>query len=224
VALKTRLRQHAPDWLLQWGYAVGMRLRPALARRSPLVMCFQESGIRQSKPVLPAGCTLTNIAAPEAPAEWIDTLVSAGIGVSADTWRADFTADPQTFVAGILCDGQLVGVSSLTRMPCRQPPAGLVTWVGIRREQQGKRLAGALISSCLDAAHARGLATVFLLTDDHRLAAIRTYLRGGFRPCLSSWDWTHLARWKRLHAQMRLPFSPCRDATHAASGGTVTVS
>jgi ribosomal protein S18 acetylase RimI-like enzyme len=188
-------------------------------------MCYEADRVAAPpSPALPQGCHVVDLAAPVAPAEWIATLVSAGIQVTDATWQADFASDPHTYVAGIRCGDALAGVSSLTQMPGRTPPAGLVSWVGIRPEFQGRRLGAALIAACLGAARARGLKTVFLVTDDHRVPAIRTYLRAGFRPCLSSWDWTHTPRWARLHRSLGMRPALCRDPRHAAPPDDVSVS
>jgi ribosomal protein S18 acetylase RimI-like enzyme len=211
-ALKTRLIRRSPDWLLGVVFRLGCRVSPALARRSPLVMCraSREVPVRPA----PAGYAAVSIDGPAAPAGWIETLRSAGIEVSAKTWTDDLV-DPLTRVTAVTFDGTIVGTASLAPLGKGTPRAGLVTWVGVRREHQGRGLGGPLVAACLAHAAASGLSPVLLVTDDHRTAAIRTYLGMGFQPCLNSWDWTHRPRWQRVRSALGLPAPACGDASHA---------
>jgi hypothetical protein len=58
--------------------------------------------------------------------------------------------------------------------------------------------------------------TVLLVTDDHRLPAIRTYLSTGFRPCPHSWDWTHRPRWTNVRRALKMAAPACSDRAHGA--------
>lgn len=208
------LKRSAPDWLTTVAFRAGLRVSPGLARRSSLAMCHVAR-----RPIdlgLAPGYNIGTLAGPSAPPEWIDTLASAGVQVTPETWIADLV-HPDAFAAVVRYEGQVAGTASLTPIKGTQPSVGLVTWVGIRKEHQGRGLGRPLVGACLDHARAAGMDTVLLVTDDHRLAAIKTYLAVGFRPCLGSWDWTHGPRWRGILAALGTRAEPCRDQAHAAA-------
>jgi len=68
------------------------------------------------------------------------------------------------------------------------PDGGELSWVAADPEHKGKRLGmavcAAVVARFLDAGYRR----IYLLTDDHRLAAIRVYLALGFEPFLARDD------------------------------------
>ncbi len=67
-------------------------------------------------------------------------------------------------------------------------------WVGTHPEHVGLRLGYEVSLAALQQAQSERRAAVWLLTDDHRVAAIKTYLRLGFVPVLT--DESHAARWR----------------------------
>lgn len=82
------------------------------------------------------------------------------------------------------------------------PYAGLAElgWVAVDREHRGQGLARVV---CLAVMHvaAREHQEIFLRTDDHRIAAIRTYLSLGFEPWM--YDASAPARWGALLEEVR---------------------
>jgi mycothiol synthase len=71
-----------------------------------------------------------------------------------------------------------------------------IGWVAALPEHQGRRLGRQItLAACLGA-RALGFNEVFLLTDDHRLPAIKTYLNLGFEPDL--WHESHPGRWQAI--------------------------
>jgi mycothiol synthase len=67
-------------------------------------------------------------------------------------------------------------------------------WVGTAPAHKGKRLGYEVSLAALKQAFSEGRAAAYLLTDDERIAAIKTYLRLGFVPVLT--DPSHACRWR----------------------------
>src|SRR5688572_8746844 len=78
--------------------------------------------------------------------------------------------------------GEPVATAQLHLRP-DEPYAGLAElgWVAVDREHRGQGLAKVVCLAVMHAA-ARDHQEIFLRADDHRLAAIRTYLSLGFEP------------------------------------------
>jgi mycothiol synthase len=64
----------------------------------------------------------------------------------------------------------------------RHPRGGELGWVAVDPAHRGRRLGQAVSAVATARLLAAGYRDVYLLTDDHRLPAIKTYLRMGFRP------------------------------------------
>ncbi|MFN3730358.1 MAG: GNAT family N-acetyltransferase [Fimbriimonadaceae bacterium] len=108
--------------------------------------------------------------------------------------RSEFVANPSvpiTFVAIHPVDG--VVATSSCQVLMGQP---YVHMVAARSSHKGKGLGLAVVTHCLQWHRENGATEVFLSTDDHRLAAITTYLRLGFRPHLTAPE--HELRWNRV--------------------------
>ncbi|HOQ30035.1 MAG TPA: GNAT family N-acetyltransferase, partial [Armatimonadota bacterium] len=65
---------------------------------------------------------------------------------------------------------------------------------------QGHRLAFHVCLAVLRYMRDRGFQETYLLTDDFRLPAIKTYLRLGFEPEIA--DPSHPARWQRILSEI----------------------
>jgi mycothiol synthase len=76
-------------------------------------------------------------------------------------------------------------------------------WVVVDPEHRGRGLGAAVCRAVLDFVRRLGHDHAFLLTDDFRLPAIRTYLRLGFEPALV--DPTHPARWAAIQRALAGP-------------------
>ena len=74
-------------------------------------------------------------------------------------------------------------------------------WVACLPEHRGRNVGYQVCLATLRHIAGRGFGSAFLLTDDERLPAIRTYLRLGFRPLIT--DISHAERWQRILAQIR---------------------
>jgi mycothiol synthase len=88
---------------------------------------------------------------------------------------------------------------------------------------RGRKLGKLATLLAMDAACKAGAKSMFLSTDDNRLPAIRTYLGLGFHPCLGSWDFTHLSRWKRATEQSVPRLSFCTNPSHYSLWARVPV-
>jgi mycothiol synthase len=105
---------------------------------------------------------------------------------------------PATFV--VEYDGQVVATASALFEADSAPATGVVHWVAVHPAQAGKRLGYIISLAVLHEFARRGCRDALLRTDDHRLAAIRTYLNLGFLP--DHEDPTHLERWVRVNERL----------------------
>jgi len=96
--------------------------------------------------------------------------------------------------------GQVIATASVLLEPNNSPGTGVIHWVAVHPEQQGKRL-GYLVSLVVLHEFVRqGCRDALLRTDDHRLPAIKTYLGLGFLP--NDADPTHQDRWARVNERL----------------------
>ncbi|HZO87655.1 MAG TPA: GNAT family N-acetyltransferase [Chthonomonadaceae bacterium] len=112
--------------------------------------------------------------------------------------HAELVTDPdvkQTFV--ILFAGQPVATASAL-VPARSPEVGTIHWVGVDPAHRGQRLGYLISLAVLNEFVRLGCTSAQLLTDDHRLPAIKTYLKLGFVPELRGES--HGERWARITA------------------------
>jgi O-antigen/teichoic acid export membrane protein/GNAT superfamily N-acetyltransferase len=208
---KTAIRRHTPEWLLALVFGAARRVHPEIVRRSSLIMCSTPA-IGSTE--LPPGYQLASVVGPEPLQAWREALGAAGLSVTDEDWRRDFSNPDTADVFVLKVEAAVVATAGLTWNAART--RGLITWVGVSKAHQGKGLAGPLIAACLGRARSAGLPTVFLVTDDHRLPAIKTYLRAGFIPCLSTWDWTHRPRWRAIQKVLDVRFRNCANESHTA--------
>ena len=214
LSIKARLRHALPHWALDLAFSAGRLVQPGLSHRSSLKMCWVPDALPMIG-TLPADYEIVSIGGEVAPAAWVETLKAAGLSVTPATWTEDYCGNQKlTVVLGIMHRGTIVGTAGVKTLSPDMPATGLLTWVGLRPEHQGRGLAGPLVAACLRGARDAGAESVFLVTDDHRLPAIKTYLSAGFRPCLTSWDWTHRPRWRQASRRLRANVTWCQDFAH----------
>lgn len=75
-----------------------------------------------------------------------------------------------------------------------------VGWVAVDPSHQGKRLGYQITLAALYGVRSLGYKAAFLLTDDFRLPAVKTYLNLGFEPDLSHESYP--ARWEALQEKL----------------------
>jgi mycothiol synthase len=105
-------------------------------------------------------------------------------------------ADPaRSFV--VVGDGRPLATAQLApHADDRYAPTPELGWVAAAPDARGRGLGRLVCLAVMRAAAEAGHARIFLRTDDHRLPAIRTYLRLGFEPWLV--DPTAEARWRAV--------------------------
>ncbi len=176
----------------------------AEAPRSQLRMALQS--LDQLPEVdLPAGYSPARLRMGEVE-PWIAVLNSAGTLGTWDRERAE------RVVAGAPARVVQEGIHLLWRGPepvataCLthhgDTPEAELGWVAVSPAHRGRSLGRQICLVTLNYIRDQGYPSVFLLTDDQRLAAIRVYWGIGFRPRLADAD--HEGRWRDLTAALSL--------------------
>ncbi len=93
------------------------------------------------------------------------------------------------------------------------PAGGELGWVAGDADHAGKRLGRAVCAAAVARLLAAGYSCIYLLTEDYRLPALRTYLGLGFEPFLCGPDMK--GRWKAVCENVNWPFTPDRWPTSA---------
>jgi len=94
-----------------------------------------------------------------------------------------------------------IATASARLRPDRFPGSGYLHWVAVDPDHQGHRFGFLLSLAVLHIFEALGCADALLETQNHRLAAIQTYLKLGFLPEYR--DETHRERWETIQAALR---------------------
>lgn len=127
-------------------------------------------------------------------------IMNTGIGEwTADTCRERLTDDPRFLPEGLFFgtfEGKPVGSACAWRDTPDDWQVGCLHMVCVLPEHRGKGLGHALVLSVLGFLRDRGFKEVRLSTDDHRIAAIKSYLRLGFEPHCP--DDSHHERWRKV--------------------------
>jgi mycothiol synthase len=93
--------------------------------------------------------------------------------------------------------GAIVATALATHNPTAQFPfGGELSWVAAHPDHRGHRLGADASTAALRRMIDAGYRNIYLLTDDPRLAAIKTYLRMGFEPVINDKDMA--SRWERI--------------------------
>jgi ribosomal protein S18 acetylase RimI-like enzyme len=107
--------------------------------------------------------------------------------ITPETFRREFGADDDLLRERqfFLCDarGRAVGTATAWRVkPEDEPTRGLVHWVAVVPELQGRGLAKALMTAVCNRLRGLGYRGAQLITQEARVAAVGLYLAFGFRP------------------------------------------
>ncbi len=97
--------------------------------------------------------------------------------------------------------GRPIATASARLRHDRFPGSGYLHWVAVVPDHQGKRLGFFVSLAVLHTFTGLGCADAVLETQDHRLAAIKTYLALDFLP--EHRDETHRTRWEAIQAVLR---------------------
>lgn len=136
---------------------------------------------------------------------WSRCCLGGGLGVDEVGGAAydaimgqDETVAPERVFFAVAEDGEVVGTASLQLLG---EGRGQLHNVAVAEAYRGRGLARPLCRRVLEAAQAYGVTHIALTTDDHRLAAIRSYLACGFEPQLDG-DAALGARWEAVLARL----------------------
>ena len=114
--------------------------------------------------------------------------------------REDTLADRMLFIV----NPQGEKVATATAYATDDPELGQVHWVAVKREEQGKGLAKALIARVLQVMRSHGSTHACLHTQTVTWVAVRLYLNFGFRPTAQSAQ-EHAAGWRIIRALTEHP-------------------
>lgn len=99
-----------------------------------------------------------------------------------------------------LCDGEIVACAGVYRRQRDGRECWEIGWIASDPNHSGKGLGLQVTAAAVAHAQKREALPIYLLTDDHRLPALKTYLKVGFAPDLGH-D-TYAARWRRIFDQL----------------------
>ena len=156
-------------------------------------------------PPLPDGCTLRVMQPQDFPAV-AAVLDRAFADEDWDAARVAATLNEDQGVKQTLVvdfGGRPIGTASARLRPERFPGSGYLHWIAVDPDHQGQRLGFFLSLAVLHTFETLGCADAVLETQDHRLAAIHTYLTLGFLPEYR--DETHRERWAAITSKL----NPC---------------
>lgn len=181
--------------------------------RGPSILMVREHAGPAPEYPLPAGWTIRRYR-PGDEAEWVRIWMAADRFHDATPERFQQEFGDRTDALSermlFLCDpeGRAVGTATAWfGKPDVEPAYGMVHWVAIAPEVQGKHLAKPLMSAVMrrlaDLAHA----SVYLVTQQGRFEAVNLYLKFGFVPRIRNDD--ERTAWRCLRE--RLPGSPLDD-------------
>jgi len=122
-------------------------------------------------------------------------------------WRAELALPDGIFAATCEATGEVVATALASHRPTPLHPAGgELGWVAASPEHAGQGLGRAVSIAALRRLLDAGYCCVYLLTDDHRHAALATYLRLGFAPFICAPDME--GRWRAVCAALSRPCEP----------------
>lgn len=147
---------------------------------------------------MPDGYTLRTYQ-PGDEAAWA-SIMNTGIGEwTAELCRKELTSKPQFLSDGLffaISDGVPIGSACAWRMTENDVKDGCLHMVCVLPEHRGNRLGYLLTLAVMHYFRDNGYEKISLTTDDWRIAAIKTYLRLGFKPYY--YDDSHIKRWNAI--------------------------
>ncbi len=160
-------------------------------------------------PTLPDGYTLRGMQPEDVPAvaDVLDRAFADEVWDEARSWdeaRVAATLNEEQGVKQTLVidfRGRPIATASARLQPDRFPGSGYLHWVAVDPIHRGRRLGFFLSLAVLHTFTTLGCTDALLETQDHRLAAIHTYLKLGFLP--QHPDESHRSRWNAIRAALR---------------------
>lgn len=175
---------------------------PPLPAKQLFMVADAARAQRRAAPELPAGYELREFRPGDQPG-WVNLLAASGF----DGWTVAkfdaYTAEPERLAGSrvVECDGRLVAATFASQRSS-DPPQGALDYVVCHPEHQGRRLGLVVCAAAMEYLADAGYATISLLTDDWRLAAIKTYFNLGFEPVMTRIDMPD--RWLKVRQQLHL--------------------
>jgi mycothiol synthase len=153
--------------------------------------------------------TIQNSAEPVRPGVDLDTLLERYLS---------FVLPNGLFFAIHLVSGEAVATAGALHntRDGMFPFGGELGWVATMPTHQSKGLGSAVSAAATHRLIGAGYESIRVGTQDHRLAAIKVYLRLGFRPYVYAADMVE--RWRQICATLNWPFSPEESVVPAHSG------
>ncbi|GAB3743114.1 GNAT family N-acetyltransferase [Microlunatus parietis] len=151
---------------------------------------------------LPAAPNGTEVAGP-ADGDGLARLLTACFDEPWDIERVhrDLLDDPTVTRTFVLREGdRIIATASARTLPDRYPGAGYLHWVATDPADRGRGIGFAVVVAVLHRFAAESLGASVLETDDHRLAAIKLYLRLGYVPQYPEPD--HEGRWSAIFPRL----------------------
>ncbi|MCK5845191.1 MAG: GNAT family N-acetyltransferase, partial [Victivallales bacterium] len=122
-----------------------------------------------------------------------------------ETWRSLHALPDGIFVIASKVDDKIVATAMATHRTTEpHPSGGELGWVAASGDHAGKGLGRAVCIAVLNRYVDAGYKHIYLNTDDHRLAAIKIYLKLGFKPFIFASDMEE--RWKIVCDNLKWPF------------------
>lgn len=179
IADPQALRTELTNWLIQADLPPAKQLR----------MTLDANKIAGSKvPEIPEGFILRTFRPGDEEA-YIKLMQSAGF----EYWNQtlvqrvlDRTLDEGIFFLEEKATGTIAATAMANRLQSDQELGSELGWVGVDPVFRGKHLAAIVCSAVQERFCREGYTKAFLLTDDFRLPAIKTYLQLGWRPLVDS--------------------------------------
>jgi mycothiol synthase len=160
-------------------------------------------------PMLPAGYVLRTYR-PQDEGAYLDLMHGAGFthfdGEAVARWL-DKLLPGGFFLIEHRATGQLAATAMANHNPRPGHPfGGELGWVAGSPAHAGQRLGQAVCAAATARLLDAGYRRIYLLTDDWRLPAIKTYLRLGYVPYLCAPGMA--ARWQAVCAALEWPYTP----------------
>ena len=169
-----------------------------------LVMNWEYEGEEVTSFDLPEGVVIDTFAnRPDALNEWLD-IVQYGLtnGVENEAFYKlcmtdrEFYDEKLNFI--LVVDGN--AAATITIICDDNKKQGYIHMVACKPEYRGRGLGTILNKIAMNTLIEQGMKTAYLTTDDWRIPAIKSYLRCGFKPDLSTDNFKE--RWDKIYAEI----------------------
>ena len=164
-------------------------------------MRWENDGKKVQDLVIPDGVEIKNWTEIENPLDkWLD-IVQHGLTAKKENeeyfnfcmFRYEHYKVEDTFF--ILYNGEEVATITVICNPDKKD--GYIHMVATKEEARGKGIGNLMSFLAVKILKERNMQTAYLTTDDFRIPAIKTYLKGGFFPDLSTEDFKN--RWEKIN-------------------------